>query len=170
MTVKLQIPFCEQKSDSGACGPCCLKMVLDAFGKKRNGKQYTKMSLVRLARTSAETGTSYFDMIHTLQQAGLYVDRIRFKEQVIASLAKGNPVIACVQDPGPWRRGEKVEEFHYVVIKGFEVRNGLFGGLYLCYDDPYYGPDQNMRIDRFFSMMGVKSEASFRWMVEVSRA
>lgn len=163
ISTKIDVPFCEQRSDSASCGPCCLKMVLDYYNKRRNRKKYTKMALVRLARTSAEYGTSYMSMRWTLMRAGLKVRRIKGLEGILAAVITDRPVIACIMDPGEYKKGKPITEWHYVVVTGFKLSDNLFAGMYVCYDDPYYGPGQVVRADTFEYLLKPDS-----WMIEVS--
>jgi len=132
-------------------------MVLDLFGKKRRGKPYTKMGLVKLAKTSATYGTSFRDMKRVLKEANLAFKHIRRPEQL---LVKGlfMPMIALIRDPGH-KRGEELE-WHYVVV---HVLLDTWKTKCVLVQDPYYGSELYYPVEDLFSRMGSRP-----WLIEIS--
>lgn len=123
-----RIPFCEQKTDSACCGPCCLKMLGDYFNiTKPCGKPYTKQSLIALCKTDKEYGTQFRDINRVLKMMGLrrvkkdFID-MRNPRQYIT------PMLTCIPD----RKDPKA--LHYVLLG--ELRDNV----YVKVIDPYYGP------------------------------
>ena len=147
--ILLDIPFCHQKTDSACCGPCCIKMLLDFYGiKKSNGKEYTKQSLIALAKTDKEYGTQFRAMNSLLRLVEL--SRVKLqneKEDIMLALESGHPVLTVIPDQ---------DADHYVVIRGFTKNEYILA-------DPYYGISRTVKE----SVMHKMIQEGGRWVWEI---
>jgi len=130
--MKLDLPYCQQKSDSACCGPCCIKMLADYYEVvKPNGEPYSKLSLVKVCNTDKETGTGFRDMGKTLTKLGLKRIKVNNLKEIKESiLERKEPVLTLIPDikePGA---------FHYIILKGIEPAKDNFD-VNIVVQDPY---------------------------------
>lgn len=130
MTI-LNVTICPQKTDSACCGPCCLKLLGDYYEvKNKKGVAYSKHSLIALANTDRDYGTSFRDMNRVLKLMGLKRERCINFVHIIESLKNEAPVLALIDD----FLSEDPGDQHYVVITGFDFESENF-----IVSDPYSG-------------------------------
>lgn len=130
----LNIPYCQQKSDSACCGPCCIKMLADYYGiTKPNGQEYSKLSLVKLCNTTKEYGTQFRDMSKTLTKLGLKRTKVRnLKEIKTSILGRKEPILTIIPDI------KESGAYHYIILKGVKLSKNPFNTR-IVVQDPFWG-------------------------------
>lgn len=152
MAKKLKIIYYKQKKDF-TCGPACLQMVFNFFGKKRK-QQY----ISKLANTTHKSGTRNIDMINAVRKEGFYyhvyengtLDQIRYFVDC------GLPVIIEYVEPSG-------NEVHFSVVIGYNSRN-------IIMNDPWNGKDFALSIKKFGSRWydTHKNHTCTCWLMAVS--
>lgn len=130
--------FSQNKYGKKFCGPTCIAMVLDYFGRRKNPREV--FSLIKRVRREKKInlgemrkGYSYFEE-HVLlfKKMGLKVEKIRkfdFKE-IKRKLDKKRLIILRIKS---FRRKKKA---HFVVVKGYEEEKLLINDPQSRYRKP----------------------------------
>ncbi len=123
MAKKLKIRYYKQKKDF-TCGPACLQMVFNFFGKKLK-QQY----ISKLANTTHKNGTRNKEMVSVAKKEGFYcyVRENGKLNQLKYFINRGLPVIIEYIEPSN-------NDIHFSVVTGYSDGN-------IIMNDPWNGKD-----------------------------
>ena len=159
--MKLDLPYCQQKSDSACCGPCCIKMLADYYKVvKPSGEPYSKMSLVKLGNCTKESGTSFNDMNKLLSMLGLLRTKVKTLKDIKDSIKRGEPILTLIPDI------KEAGAFHYIIIKGINPVKDEFD-VDLIVQDPYWGEHTVLS---WYALHLIEVAGNWMWSIRRSNA
>lgn len=117
----LNVPFVRQQADG--CGAACISMVMQYWLKKADASITPAADAARIQRelyNPRAKGIYASEMEHYLRRNGFRVFAFGgTPEDLSHHLAKGRPLIVCLQDSG------KSGPLHYVVVVGLDRDDGV---------------------------------------------
>jgi ABC-type bacteriocin/lantibiotic exporter with double-glycine peptidase domain len=163
--MELKVPKYHQGKDDNACGPTCIRMVIDYYLKKK-GKKLSKEDCENILQETMQGnrdrlfGTGKKDLKAVFRKRGIICKELlgSRKETKLANLRTainaGKPVIlGCMANFKYYGR-----DAHYIVITGIDE-------AYIYVNDPYPGKPARILIESFLRNGQPTSWGNARWGV-----
>jgi len=163
-TMKLEVPKYKQGKDDNACGPTCIRMVMDYYLKKKR-QRLSKgdcESILQQTMTGdkyRETGTRKNDLKAALRRRGFICKELpdSRKEKKLVSLrlaldADKLVILGCIGKFKHYRGRVR----HYIVLTGMDQSH-----IYV--NDPYPGRPAKIEIESFLRKGQLTSWGNARW-------
>lgn len=141
------LPYCRQTTEY-TCGPACLRMVFEHFGKSMREED-----LAVLLDTDTEVGTITDEMprIVVAQGFSVFEKKDASMGELEDYIGRGVPIIIDFIEPSE-------EDRHFAVVVGFEEAD-------IILNDPWNGEGFRMSSEEFERRWGSPKNRYTRWMM-----
>lgn len=149
--MKIKLKHYYQQVDY-SCGPACLKMIFEYFGKK-----YSEKKLTSICQISKKRGASHDCIIEGIKAEG-FSCQVKIKGKIkdlIKFLEEGHPILVNYSEPS-------ADEGHYAVVVGYNKEKKK-----IILADPHHGNDFMIEQFEFCKRWHNHQKTSRGWLVVV---
>jgi len=150
----MELKYYSQKRGTSSCGPVCLKMVFEYFGKKVSDKR-----LFKVCETIKGKGTSHKKMVEVSRKNGFKVQAKNESsiKEIMKYIDKKKPAIVNYINPKSCRG-------HYSVVKEYNSKKKE-----LIFADPSNGNNFKMNFNDFKKRWFNRNKTSPQWMMTIEK-